>query len=76
MSISPTCYEQLLRQNPLAKKLQTQIVSTKSCAKNFQTKKAAHKILVKWTQEWIPQSSIINRENIQSKFLGPQELLK
>jgi hypothetical protein len=27
-SISPTFYEQLLRQNPLAKKLQTQIVST------------------------------------------------
>jgi hypothetical protein len=27
VSISPTFYEQLLRQNPLAKKLQTQIVS-------------------------------------------------
>jgi hypothetical protein len=26
--ISPTFYEQLLRQNPFAKKLQTQIVST------------------------------------------------
>jgi hypothetical protein len=28
MPISPTFYEQLLRQNPFAKKLQTQIVST------------------------------------------------
>jgi hypothetical protein len=28
MSISPTFYQQLLRQNPFAKKLQTQIVST------------------------------------------------
>jgi hypothetical protein len=27
MSISPTFYEQLLRQNPCAKKLQTQIIS-------------------------------------------------
>jgi hypothetical protein len=28
VSISPTFYEQLLRQNPFTKKLQTQIVST------------------------------------------------
>jgi hypothetical protein len=28
VSISPTFYEQLLRQNPVAKKLETQIVST------------------------------------------------
>jgi hypothetical protein len=28
VSISPTFYEQLLHQNPLAKKIQTQIVST------------------------------------------------
>ncbi len=28
VSISPTFYEQLLRQNPFAKKLQTKIVST------------------------------------------------
>jgi hypothetical protein len=28
VSISPTFYEQRLRQNPFAKKLQTQIVST------------------------------------------------
>jgi hypothetical protein len=28
VTISPTFYEQLLRQNPFAKKLQTQIVST------------------------------------------------
>jgi hypothetical protein len=28
VSISPTFYEQLLRQNPFAKKLETQIVST------------------------------------------------
>jgi hypothetical protein len=27
VSISPTLYEQLLRQNPFAKKLQTQIIS-------------------------------------------------
>jgi hypothetical protein len=35
VSISPTFYEQLLRQNPFAKKLQTQIVENKSCAKKF-----------------------------------------
>jgi hypothetical protein len=28
VSISPTFYEQLLRQNPFAKKLETQIAST------------------------------------------------
>jgi hypothetical protein len=28
VSISPTFYEQILRQNPFAEKLQTQIVST------------------------------------------------
>ncbi len=28
VSISPTFYEQLLRQNPFAKKIQTQILST------------------------------------------------
>jgi hypothetical protein len=32
VSISPTFYEQLLRQNPFAKNLPTQIVSTKKAA--------------------------------------------
>jgi hypothetical protein len=36
VSISPTFYEQLLRQNPFAEKLQTQIVSTlKAAQKTF-----------------------------------------
>ncbi len=49
MSISPTFYEQLLRQNPIAKKLQTQIVSTYKLRKKPLYEKAAHKILVKLT---------------------------
>jgi hypothetical protein len=32
--ISPTFYEQLLRQNPFAKNLQTQIISTLKLCKN------------------------------------------
>jgi hypothetical protein len=48
VSISPTFYEQLLRQNPFAKKLQTQLVSTKVC-KELWYEKAAGKILVKLT---------------------------
>ena len=36
VSISPTFYEQLLRQNPFAKKIQTHI---KAVQKNFGTKK-------------------------------------
>jgi hypothetical protein len=35
VSISPTFYEQLLRQNPFAKKLQTQIVSTQKLCKEL-----------------------------------------
>jgi hypothetical protein len=49
LSISPTFYEQLLRQNPFAKKLQTQIVSTEKVCKEFWYEKAACKILVKLT---------------------------
>ncbi len=49
MSISPTFYEQLLRQNPFAKKLQAQIVSTLMLRKELLYEKAAHKILVKLT---------------------------
>jgi hypothetical protein len=49
VSISPTFYEQLLRPNPFAKKLQTQIVSTKSCTKKHLYEKDAHKMLVKLT---------------------------
>jgi hypothetical protein len=35
VAISPTFYEQLLRQNPFAKKLQTQIVSTLKLCKEL-----------------------------------------
>jgi hypothetical protein len=49
VSISPTLYEQLLRQNPFAKKLQTQIASKEKLRKKRSYKKAAHKILVKLT---------------------------
>jgi hypothetical protein len=38
-----------LHQNPFAKKLQTQIVSTLKLRKKLSYKKAAHKILVKLT---------------------------
>jgi hypothetical protein len=51
VSISPTLYEQLLRQNPFAKKLQTQIVSTEKLFKKFSCEKAARKMLVKLTPE-------------------------
>jgi hypothetical protein len=51
VSISPTFYEQLLRQNPFAKKLQTQIVSTEKLFKKLSYEKAAHKMLVKLTPE-------------------------
>ncbi len=47
VSISPTFYEQLLCQNPFAKKLQTQIVSTSNRHKKLSYDKAAHKIFVK-----------------------------
>jgi hypothetical protein len=49
VSISPTFYEQLLCQNPFAKKLQTQIVSTEKLCKKLLYEKAAHKILVQLT---------------------------
>jgi hypothetical protein len=51
VSISPTFYEQLLRQNPFAKKIQTQIASTLKLRKKLSYKKAAHKILVKLTPD-------------------------
>jgi hypothetical protein len=51
VSISPTFYEQLLRQNPFAKKLQTQIVSTEKLRKKLLHEKAARKILVQLTFE-------------------------
>jgi hypothetical protein len=41
VSISPTFYEQLLRQNPFAKKLETQIVSTTRLRKELWYEKAA-----------------------------------
>jgi hypothetical protein len=41
VSISPTFYEQLLCQNPIAKKLQTQIVSTEKLHKKLSYEKAA-----------------------------------
>jgi hypothetical protein len=47
VSISSTFYEQLLRPNPYAKKLQTQIVSTQKVRKELWYEKAACKILVK-----------------------------
>jgi len=50
-SISPRFYEELLRQNPFAKKLQTQIVSTEKLCKKLSYEKAARKILVKLTPD-------------------------
>jgi hypothetical protein len=47
--ISPTFYEQLLHQNPFAKKLQTQIVSTLKVHEELWYEKAACKISVKLT---------------------------
>jgi hypothetical protein len=47
VSIPPTFKEQLLRQNPFAKKLQTQIVSTFKLCKKLLYEKSARKILVK-----------------------------
>ena len=49
MSISPTFYEQLLRQNSFDKKLQTQFLSTEKMRKKLSYEKAARKILVKLT---------------------------
>jgi len=49
VSISPTFYEQLLRQNPFAKKLQTQSVITKKVRNELWYERAACKILVKLT---------------------------
>ncbi len=49
LAISPTFYEQLLRQNLFAKKLQTQIVSTSKVRKELWYGKAACKILAKLT---------------------------
>ena len=49
VSISPTFYEQLLHQNPFAKKLQTQIVSTEKLCMKLLYEKAARKILAKLT---------------------------
>jgi hypothetical protein len=51
VAISPTFYEQLLRQNPFAEKLQTQIVCTVKLHKKLLYKKAARKILVKLTPD-------------------------
>ncbi len=58
LSISPTFYEQLLRQNPFAKKLQTQIVSTLNLHRKLSYEKAACKILVKLTPEVVPELSL------------------
>jgi hypothetical protein len=49
VSISPTFYEQLFRQNPFAKKLQTQIVSTLKVHKELWYEKASCRILVRLT---------------------------
>jgi hypothetical protein len=49
VSISPTFYELLLRQNPFAKKLQTQIVSTLKVRKELWYEKAACNVLLKLT---------------------------
>ncbi len=54
VSISPTFYEQLLRQNPFAKKLQTQILSTLKAAQKTFVQKSC---LVKLT----PGACIIKR---------------
>jgi hypothetical protein len=46
VSISQTFYEQLLRKNPFAKKLQTQIVSAEMLGKKLLYKKAARKMFI------------------------------
>jgi hypothetical protein len=53
VSISPTFYHQLLCQNPFAKKLRAQIVSTYKLCKKLLHEKAAHKILVKLTPGYL-----------------------
>jgi hypothetical protein len=58
VSISPTFYEQLLRQNPFAKKLQTQIVSTLKLREKPLCEKAAHKILVKLTPDFLFRAAL------------------
>jgi len=51
-SISSTFYEQLLRQYPCAKNLQSQTASTKSFWHKNIGAKAAHKMLMKLTLSW------------------------
>jgi hypothetical protein len=51
-SISPTFYKQLLRLNPLAKKLQIQNCKNIKAAQKLSYEKAARKILVKLTPDW------------------------
>ncbi len=53
VSILPTFYEQLLHQNPFAKKLQTQIVRPWKVHKELLYGKAACKILVKFDRHTI-----------------------
>ncbi len=65
VSILPTFYEQLLHQNPLAKKLQTQIVSIEKLRKKLSYEKAACKLLVKLT----PGGSIVPRFVLQLFFI-------
>jgi hypothetical protein len=48
VSILPTFYEQLLHQNPFAKKLQTQIVSIEKLRKKLSYEKAARKLDTRW----------------------------
>jgi hypothetical protein len=52
VSISPTFYEQLLHQNPFAKKLHTQIVSTLKLLKKLLYEKAARQIIGEIDTRW------------------------
>jgi len=74
VSISPTFYEQLLRQNPFAKKLQTHIVSTYKVHKELGYEKAVCKILVKLTV--IPKlfAQLLSAYNLGLLFFGKRIL--
>jgi len=74
VSISPMIYEQLLHQNPFAKKLQTQIVSTKKMRKELCYEKAAWKTLVKLTV--IPKffAQLLSAYNLGLQFFGKRIL--
>jgi hypothetical protein len=65
VSISPTFYEQPLHQNPFAKKLQTQTVSTQKAAQKTLVYKAPHKIKV--TPDGLSVMNYFKQRHIQKR---------